>query len=307
MTVELSVLAVSYQSAHLFVSSIEHLCDEVHHLNFEIIIVDNDSTDNTAALYQEHFSGNPNILYLQQEENLGYGAALNIAAKEASGDHLLMVNLDIRIQKDSCQRALDYLKTHPEAGGASAMIIENEKMHLTTARGEYDLLSLCIDDTLLQRVWPGLTQTVFALENFDLSLPTPLPLASGCFFMVRRHEFLRIGGFDENIFLYFEDADLSRRMAQQSLPFHYVPKVLVVHESSSGSDVSDYFRRAHWFRSLFYYCEKHIGLSQSKWMARLRFIDISLRLLFAKLKGSPKEICESHKEILGVIHEVLKR
>lgn len=216
------------------------------HHSFEVIVVDNGSSaDKMNALRQQFLDAR----WLPFEHNLGFGAALNRAVKEAKGDTVLLANSDLVATPFSIQRLMDFLKTHPKAGIVgpklmfeSAVPIENNQVQ-DSARSFPSVYEL-----VLHRL--GLKPRQYLLFDQDKTVSFQCDWLVGACLMMRRDLFLKISGFDERFFLFFEDTDLCRRVKEAGYEVWYVPDSVFVHTRRrlSESNIPGFFlfKKAFW-------------------------------------------------------------
>lgn len=201
--------------------------------SFEIIVADNGSSADKMDALQQEF---PQVQWLRMDRNIGFGAALNRAVKEAKGDFVLLANPDLMTKQGSLQQLIDFFDGHAQAGIVGPkLVFENGK----------------VQDSA--RKFP----TVWSLLQHRLGFKEPLPdVASpvdwlvGAALLMRRDVFLKLGGFDERFFLFFEDTDLCRRVKEAGYEAWYSPDSIFVHTEKRLSE-SDWpllwlFKREFW-------------------------------------------------------------
>ncbi|MGO4704278.1 glycosyltransferase family 2 protein [Microvirga sp. 2MCAF38] len=172
-----------------------------------VIVVDNASTDDTVVVAERC-----GAQMIRNAKNEGYGRANNLGARAAASEFVLVVNPDCIVGQGSVAALLDAARRYPDAGLFAPRIVEPD------GRVFYQPRSLLSS----------------YLPNPDGKLVLPegeacAPFFSGACFLVRRDLFLRLGGFDENIFLFYEDDDLCRRVADAGAALVYVPQAVVRH------------------------------------------------------------------------------
>lgn len=199
LTVQYDVVMVTYNSAKWVPGCIQALA-KVHSPleNLHLIVVDNASTDDTleqlTALRKTYldFGG---FTIEKSSRNRGFGAACNLGAQKGSSPLLFFLNLDTEVDPEVFLRLDEAERLHPEAGGFECRQLPYETGHH-------------IDPVTLETSW-----------------------ASGAALAVRRDVFEQVDGFDEHLFMYCEDVDLSWRIRAAGYPLYYVPKAKVNHYS----------------------------------------------------------------------------
>ncbi|MFN7495807.1 MAG: glycosyltransferase family 2 protein [Hyphomonadaceae bacterium] len=177
------------------------------------LVVDNASRDQTQTIARKK-----GATVLACETNLGFGVASNRGAEAAQTDWLLFINPDAVVQPGAIERFWDAVETYPEAGLFGPRIYEED--------GSYFFQPRSILSTYLKGKASGKT-----VPSGD----TCVPALSGACMLMRRDIFLALGGFDPDIFLFFEDDDLCRRVVDQGYPILYVHEAVVSHLRGKSS------------------------------------------------------------------------
>lgn len=204
---------------------------------YEVIVVDNGSTDGSKEMVREQF---PQATLIETGENLGYGRANNRALLGRPGRYYLILNSDIVLEKDSVDRLADQLAGCPGAGAAmGALVNPDGTLQTTWASGELTVESVLWEQTFLSRLFPK-SRVFGAYFRTDWNHATACELAQGCgaFLLVRADLYNLLGGFDPGYFMYCEDTDLSRRIRDAGYKIVYVPDARAIHghgKSSAGA------------------------------------------------------------------------
>lgn len=206
----------------------------------QVVIVDNASTDDTVAQVRRQI---PHARVTVNERNLGFGAANNQAIAQASTEFVLLLNPDCVITPEAVGHMMETAQRYP---GASAI-----GPQLLGRKGQLDL-SYCMQAS----GWP----THGPAAEGELSVG----FLSGACMLIHRSAMQRIRGFDEDFFLYQEDADLCLRLARDCGELILAPEARVVHYSrgsSGGKGIykAEYNRGYHQIQSKFLYAQKHLG------------------------------------------------
>jgi GT2 family glycosyltransferase len=228
-----SVVFVSYNSAKSIGPAIQSV--RRHLPDAEIVVVDNGSADPTCSIVGESES----VRLLKGHGNIGFGAGVNLGARSATGDLLIVLNPDTEVTQIDAAR-LSELVHSPSVGMRGCLLVEGgRRRHLRHSEWHW-LGELC----WLVMQWFVVPREV-TIRRPRSFLPRSRPWISGAAFAVGRTEFLGLGGFDEGIFLYFEDMDLSSRYRQAGLTVGTTDAVAVTHEGQ-GSSPGDHERVQVW-------------------------------------------------------------
>ena len=254
---DLSVIIVSYNTREMTLECLRVLMPELAGFSFEIFLVDNASSDGSVPAVRAAF---PQVQCIENPQNSGFGAANNLAMKEARGEFLLLLNSDAFPKPGAIAHLVNCLQTHPEAGAAGPRLLN--------ADGSLQLS--CFKFPTPLRCW---------MENLWLSAALPrhpiigdyrlwphdterqVDSVIGACMLVRRSVYQQVGGFDERFFMYSEETDWQWRMQKAGWGVVFTPASEVTHlAGASGASEKPQISR-YFFESLDWYVRKHHGLS----------------------------------------------
>lgn len=207
----------------------------------ELIIIDNSPE---YSLTLEHLVASRNGIYSHNASNIGFGAACNQGARLCSREFILFLNPDAKLTKGSLEHLIDTLDNHPEAVAANPRIL-----------------------TASQKIQFRYRSALLPRRQWHPKKPpdktAAAPILHGSALMVRRQSFFDINGFDENIFMYHEDDDLSIRLRQGGGQLLYAPEATAFHLSghSSPRSASIAFQKAFRMAESRIYCMHKHGMS----------------------------------------------
>lgn len=223
----------------------------------ELIIVDNGSRDGVPQAIARAFENDGRVRVLYNHANLGFGPAVNVAARAARGDALLVLNPDCLLEPDSLARMLDVLRGRHDAGVVGAVVCDADGTPDPASRRR---------DPLLRRSLNALTgrarREAQDPSREGINVPGPVPDAvvetenvSGALLLLPRSVFDRLQGFDEGYFLHCEDLDLCRRARDAGYKVLLAGNVRVHHGKGGSSRHRPVFVSWHkhrgmwrWFR-----------------------------------------------------------
>jgi GT2 family glycosyltransferase len=250
-TAVVSIILVNYNGADVVLDCLRSLLKYLHTIPYEIIVVDNASTDGSAALISEHF---PTIQVLKQKDNQGFGTGNNVGAKQAKGEFLFFLNTDTLLTSDVLPPLVMLMKEHPEIGVIGTKLLNADgSLQLSIASeisiaGEYQTLK-----QLKQYTVPQQQKTI----EQKFAQTQVVDIVIGAAFFIRRALFEALKGFDEAFFMYFEESDLCQRVRDRGWQVLYTPDVSIIHLGGySVGKVSDRMR-LEYRRSQLYYYQKH--------------------------------------------------
>lgn len=285
--IKTSIIVLTYNSA----AHIEKLVKSIYKYNingnFETVIVDNASQDDTVGKILQLKSYD--LKLIQNKENVGFSKGINIGAKEASGKYLLFINPDTQWNDGSINNLISVFEKDEGTGIVGGKII-NDSGKSEKSAGKFLgilgtlILTLGLDEALGFRFSPGQLQEV--------------DFVSGGFMMVRSDVFRNLGGFDENYFMYVEDMDLCFRAMKQNYKIYFSPNTTIIHEGQGSSSRS--FAIKNIYKSLLYFQKKH-GTKLSYFLIKsLLVLKASVLVLLGKIINN-KYLVLSYKEALKSI------
>jgi N-acetylglucosaminyl-diphospho-decaprenol L-rhamnosyltransferase len=194
----------------------------------EVIVVDNASTDGSAAAVRRAF---PEVGVLESPDNAGYGAAANRGIAACSAPYVLLLNSDTVVRPGTLRALAGYLERHPRAGLAGPRL---ENPDGTLQRSCFAFLGtarMAVEKSRLGR-WLGAIPVLrerWLVHHGPYDRPRTAPWVLGAALALRRAAFDAVGGFDPGFFLYGEEVDLCFRLWQAGWEVHFAPVATVVH------------------------------------------------------------------------------
>ena len=221
--------------------------------NALLYLVDNSGDDSLRFLFESY---SPQVKYVYNGRNLGYGAAHNIAINkilDTSKFHLVL-NPDVAFDSSVLTRLEKFMETHSDIGLVMPKVLypTGEMQHLCKMLPSpaHLFLRRFIPNSLKHFFKKTLDR--YELKNRDYNAIMETPNLSGCFMFIRTDVFNKVGMFDERYFLYLEDTDLCRRINEWYRTLYY-PKVSIVHDYSKGSYKSFKLMKLHLKSSVKYF------------------------------------------------------
>lgn len=206
---------------------------------FEIIVVDNDSHDESLE-YLEQMHKKGQITLVHSGSNLGYGRANNLGAKYAKGKYLMVLNPDVSLEPDTMKKMVDYMDRHHETGILGPQLYFFNGQIQDSCRRFMRPFDLVIKRTGLSKIG-FLKKRVdgYTMQDYDHKETREVDLVTGACFMIPKTVFEKVGGFDERYFLFMEDADLCRKVWHAGFSVVYYPeaRALHYHKRLSGGNI----------------------------------------------------------------------
>ncbi len=238
-----SIIIVSYNTKQLLSELLKSIFTHCNSSHYEVIVVDNDSDDGSVAMLNSEFRDR--IRLLENNKNLGFGAANNQGANVDKGEYLFFLNSDTRFKNDIFKDLADYLDSHRKVGIIAPRLVDNNKNNQPYAFGRFPTtMSAILDKLKSAPAYPVKPQT----EDW----------VSGAAMIIRKNLFEKINGFDEGYFMYFEDIDLCRRVKASGYSIVVYPQAVIMHWG--GKSIGKFRqRKLYYYRSQNYYFKKYQG------------------------------------------------
>ncbi len=226
--VDVSILIVSYNTCALTHEAVSSAARETTSSSYEIIVVDNASHDGSAAALAVH-PAKPRLITLY--ENIGFARANNLAAQQARGRYILLLNPDTIVHDGAIDALIRFADANPKAriwGGRT--LFADGKLNPASCWHRMTLWNQFCRATGLTGVFPK--SELFngeAFGNWPRDTVRQVDIVSGCFFLIGRDFWDELGGFDPHFFMYGEEADLCLRAAKVGAKPMVTPTATIVH------------------------------------------------------------------------------
>jgi len=229
---------------------------KIEYPNFQVVVVDNGSNDESIQRLNAWSEGKINIEIISLEENLGFARGNNVGIKRAleiNPDYILILNNDTVVEPDFLNLLVNCLKVAPERALAAPQVLDyfTKDFWQKPLPKRLNLLTYVLYATQLYRL------TSKHLK-FDLKNPTKIYVAPGCCLLVRTDVFKKIGFFDENTFLGWEEYIIAEKLFQDKLESYFVPQSKIYHKVGKDTDRIQSIKKIKIFLSSEEYYQKNI-------------------------------------------------
>ena len=232
---------------------------ELNKLSFELIIVDNGSSDGTIEMLQREY---PGIILIQNGKNDGFAKPVNQALRSSSGEYLLVLNPDTTVFQGAFNGLVGYLRANPDVGICGPKVLNRDgTLQKACRRG-------------VSRPWAAFSYFLglsslfpkskffggYLLNYLDENAIHEVDGLSGSCMMIRRSVIEQVGYFDERFFAYQEDADYCFQVKKAGWKIVYFPHSQIIHYGGQGgSRVQPYRSIYEWHRSYYLYYRKNLA------------------------------------------------
>lgn len=253
MSLKLSICIVAYHNHEDIlnaVESIEKFTDKS--IEKKIYIVDNSEKYEEATDIKNKLKSFADVEYLETGKNLGFGKGHNYVLSLLDSKYHAIVNPDILLTNDAFSLILNYMDNHKDTGMVIPRVTDEKGKLQEAYRKELTVFDMFVR-MFCRKLFPKRIAR-HTLQDKDYSKPFQVPFAQGSFLVIRTELLKDLEGFDDNFFMYIEDADLCRRVNLVSR-LEYFPDASVIHKWEKGSHKSKTLFKFH-TDSMKYYFKK---------------------------------------------------
>lgn len=260
MTPEISAIVVNYNAGRELELALRSVQADCAGIAWEAVVVDNASADGSDAVVPTF----PQATLIRNATNVGFGRAVNQAVASSRAPLLLMLNPDCQLVPGATATLRAVLGAEPACAVTGPRILDPDGAVQGSARGDPDMLTGLFGRTgALRKLLPFLPvaqRNVVAEEAVRSGASSVVvDWLSGACLLVRRDAFLAAGGFDERFFMYWEDADLCRRLRGQGYTIRYVPGATAVHKVGQSSRTAKRSSIRAFHQSAYLYYATHVA------------------------------------------------
>ena len=226
---KLSVVVVNFNTCSLLKQGLNTLVRAGKYIDHELIVIDDASTDGSVQMLHDEFT---DVKLIQNHKTLGMARSRNLGIEQATGEYVLLVNADTISGKKTLENVVDFMDTHPDAGGVGVRMLTPRGKFLTESRtGVTKPWGALLKLTGLARYFTK--SRLYKIDNdswiedeeFDI---TEVDVINGAFMLIRKSVFNEVGLLDERLATFGHDVDLSFRMRLAGYKNYYYPKTYIL-------------------------------------------------------------------------------
>ena len=254
--IDLSVVIVNWNTKDLLKKCLNSVYQTINNLNFEIIIVDNASSDGSGEMLKRDY---PQVITIDNQINRGFGAANNQAFTVMKGQYALLLNTDAVLTNGAAAKLWEFAESHPEAAIVCGQLLNADGSKQNSVASFPGLLTLATNESLLEYLFPQR----FPSKRYEHKKPIEVDSAIGACMLLRKKALDEAGVFDERYFFFFEETDLAYAMRRAGWHIYHVPDAYIYHlqGQSVGHNLRsriEFYRSRYQFlqkwHSIYYYC-----------------------------------------------------
>ena len=252
---DITIVIVSFRVKHFLEQTIRSAQEALKGLSGEIIVVDNNSADDTMPYVKPKF---PSVTFIENKENVGFARANNQAIMQAKGTYTLILNPDTIITPECLRKCLEWMAQHPLCGAIGLHMIDGNGQFLPESKRAFPTpwVSFCKIFGLSKPFPYSRAFAKYHLRYLDEFQPHAIDILAGAYMFCRTDLLQKIGGFDEDFFMYGEDIDLSYRMVKEGYQNWYLPVNMLHYKGESTKKDSMRYVKVFYEAMLIFY-RKH--------------------------------------------------
>jgi GT2 family glycosyltransferase len=280
VTPQIAIIIVSYNTKELLLECLASVMESQHDFELEIVVVDNASQDGSLEAVRLTF---PQVLALENERNLGFGAACNQAIRATNAPFILLLNSDARLTKGSLGILFDGVRLHERCAAIGCKMLNAQDLEVSNTRYFLNPFNQALEHLGVARILPVpyLHRTCRPQLNEQL-MDCSINWIEGSCLLLRRSALDEAGLFDERFFMYSEDEDLCLRLKQKGWAICYSAACATYHHGSASSAGNRPEMFYHFYASQLRFLDKHNGRRATRvYQLAMKLVLFLKRLLYA--------------------------
>lgn len=236
---DLSIIIVNYGTYELTRQTVLSVKDTVEFIDYEIIIVDNDSPDDSFKLLSNDFQNDLRVQLIQNSNNDGFAVANNIGIRMAAGEYILLLNSDVVVKDDCIEKCMSYIKSHRNIGALGCRVMLPDNTLDKACRRSFPTFTVSFYRlTGLSKLFPKSPRfNRYNLSYLDDQDVYPVDCIVGAFMLMPRNVLDACGLLDESYFMYGEDIELCYNIKELGYDVYYYGKSEIIHyKGASGKN-----------------------------------------------------------------------
>lgn len=291
--IDVSVIIVNYNTLELTRNTIDSVIMKTFNLNYEIILIDNNSEDGSKEFFEENYKDK--IIFIKNTQNIGFGRANNKASKIAKGKYLFFLNSDTLLINNAIKILFDFIEKNENVAVCGGNLYDQNMQPALSYKEEMLGYNSELLSKIKEKIFFRINKKALKIFNYT-SNPKRVSIVLGADFMIRTKVFRELNGFDESFFMYHEESELCFRVLKGNYLIYNVPESKIIHlEGKSTKFKIEKFKMERQGKYLFFYKTK--GKKSIKKAYILSQISYLLTLKIKKIKINREIYFKMKKEI----------
>lgn len=230
---DVSVIIVNWNTRQITCDCLHSVYRETTAVDFEVIVVDNGSTDGSVEAIQKEF---PQVCLIANQDNRGFAAANNQGMVLARGRYILLLNSDTLVLDGAIQKMVRFADQNPDTGVLGCRVLNRDRTLQRTCFMYPSLLNGLLEATYLNKLFPR--SRFWAREGmgwWNRDDVRDVEVVTGCFMLVRSESLKQVGLMDERFYMYAEESDWCYRFKQSGWRVLFTPEAQIIHLGGQSS------------------------------------------------------------------------
>lgn len=283
---DLSIIIVNWNVRDLLRKCLQSIYKQTQGIEFEVFVVDNASKDSSAQMVLTEF---PKATLIASNENLGFAKANNLALEQTSGKYILFMNPDMELVENSFPKLIELMDTNQKIVLSTCQLIYPDGSKQNNVKNNPGLCDQLLILLKLHHFFQPKCLKRYLAKDFDYSKEQEVKQIMGAFMFGKADIIKKMGGFDTDYFLWWEDLDLCKRIQDAGYKIVYTPVTKVIHYEAKGFEQQPSLEKQKRFnRGMRIYFKKHVSLFAYGLIYLLSLLSLILAYLSQIFKIKPK-------------------
>jgi len=294
---DLSIVLVGWNNKAYLDPCLVSLYESGLNCSFDVIVVDNGSTDGSQDMLREKY---PQVAIIQNESNVGLGKASNQGIEATKGRYILLLNNDTIVNGASFDAMVDFLEKNPKAGGVGGKLMNPDG----TIQAGYNYFSSLHEELLVATRLGEFIRVGYPAIMDANEIKSVDWMGSACL-MVRRSALDEVGLLDEGYFIYGDEADLQFRLKKAGWEIYFLPNATTIHYG--GRSMNRWSRRKMVYRGKLLFYQKHYGFLKTFALRLIlgilsvaKLVPWAILYLLPNKHDTAKKELQSNMEVIGL-------
>ncbi len=245
-SVQLSVIILNYNVRYFLELCLQSVVAATQDIASEILVVDNNSSDASMEMVQQQF---PNVITIENHENLGFSKAYNRAVSKAKGEYVCILNPDTVVAEETFKQLLNFMKSKKKVGIVGCKLVDGCGKFLPESKRNIPKITVALQKII------GINRSYY-VTNVAAKQVAKVPILVGAFMLLSKKKYEALNGFDQDYFMYGEDIDLSYKSILEGYDNYYYGKTTVIHYKGE-STLKDATYAKRFFNAMQIFYKKH--------------------------------------------------
>lgn len=224
---DVSVIIVNYNTKEFLKNCLSSVVEKTSDINYEIIVVDNASSDSSCDMVKKEF---PQVNLIESKENLGFGRGNNLGIKKAKGKYVFLLNSDCEIKNNAIKILFDFMENNPDCGASGGNLYDKNNNYNAALGRQLPLSEWIITHSALKFIFPKKYNYLRGYqESFDRTKTEEVGFITGADLMIKKSVLDGVKAFNPIFFMYFEETELQWRIKKAGYKIFFVPESQIYH------------------------------------------------------------------------------